>query len=96
MIAGNAESKVAFANATRGLAASLLQVLDRLADLQETYVARDYQPGGADALKDDDVRSALVTVDELSKLLAPDSGGGRLMGLMKEIAPILRRLRSDM
>jgi hypothetical protein len=104
MIPGDITTKVAFAGAARGAAASLVQAIERLQDLQEAYVARDYGPAGTDEITDAEIVDASITAAQLSQLLAPNWAVSKILGLMGQEAVagtidgwgILDRLRSDM
>lgn len=103
MIIGDIETKVAYAGATRGAAASLIQSLERLKDLQDTYVARGYQPGGADAIVDSDIVSAKITASQLSQFIDSAWLVTKLLQVMAEQTvtgtiqgnQIVDRIRSD-
>lgn len=104
MIPGDIATKVAFAGASRGAAASLVQALERLQDLQEAYVARGYAPGDVDEIADAEIVDASITAAQLSQLLTPAWVVSKLMSLMNQEAVagtvdgwgILDRIRSDM
>jgi hypothetical protein len=103
MITGDAVTKSAFASAARSAAASLIQALERLGDLQNTYVARGYQPADVDAIVDADIADAKITASQLSQLLTPAWLVTRLLALMGEQTVsgtiqgnvILDKIRSD-
>lgn len=103
MIVGDIETKVTFAGATRGAAASLMQALERLRDLQDTYVARGYQPGGTDAIVDSDIAAAKITASQLSQFIDSAWLVTKLLQIMNEQTvtgtiqgnQIVDRIRSD-
>jgi hypothetical protein len=103
MIIGDIETKVAFAGAARGAVASLVQALERLRDLQDTYVARGYAPSDTDEIVDDDIAAAKITAAQLSQLLNSGWLTSKLLQLMTEQAvsgtvagfDIANRIRSD-
>ena len=69
MIIGDALTKTAFASAARAAATSLKQDIERLLDLQETYIARGYVSGGTDPITDADISNSKITASQLNSLL---------------------------
>jgi hypothetical protein len=104
MILGDIQTKTEFANATRAAATSLMQFLERLTDLQETYLARGYNPGAADAIADGDISASKITANQLRDVLESAWLVTRLNTLMNEgtvsgtIAgkSIMDKIRADM
>jgi hypothetical protein len=69
MITGDTQTKTDFANSVRSASTSFIQALERLVDLQTTYVARGYNPGGADAITDGDIANSKITASQLSQFI---------------------------
>jgi hypothetical protein len=69
MIIGDSSTKTQFADQARSAATSFIQSLERLIDLQTTYIARGYVTGGADAIIDADIVNSKITAAQLNNLL---------------------------
>lgn len=80
-----------------------MQSLERLKDLQDTYVARGYQPSGTDEIVDLDIAAAKITASQLSQFVDSAWLVSKLLQVMDEQTvtgtiqgyDIANRIRSD-